>query len=63
MSVAEKRNGELGDLKKMLDEARKKFEEDVEQMKNTNQQGEKAPRDMSQNYIVHYVLNESKFSA
>uniref|UniRef100_A0A8R1DJA5 Uncharacterized protein n=1 Tax=Caenorhabditis japonica TaxID=281687 RepID=A0A8R1DJA5_CAEJA len=35
----EKKTGELGDLKKMLDEARKKFEEDVEQMKSTNQQG------------------------
>ncbi|CAI2348447.1 unnamed protein product [Caenorhabditis sp. 36 PRJEB53466] len=34
----EKKVGELGDLKKMLDEARKKFEEDVEQMKNNSQQ-------------------------
>ncbi|CAH19085.1 CAP-Gly domain-containing linker protein 1 homolog [Caenorhabditis elegans] len=34
----EKKVSELGDLKKMLDEARKKFEEDVEQMKNSNQQ-------------------------
>ncbi|CAL2036761.1 unnamed protein product, partial [Caenorhabditis brenneri] len=34
----EKKTAELGDLKKMLDEARKKFEEDVEQMKNNNQQ-------------------------
>ncbi|KAF1761139.1 hypothetical protein GCK72_009393 [Caenorhabditis remanei] len=34
----EKKTSELGDLKKMLDEARKKFEEDVEQMKSNNQQ-------------------------
>ena len=37
---SEKKTSELGDLKKMLDDARKKFEEDVEQMKSNNQQGE-----------------------
>ncbi|CAO4370614.1 unnamed protein product [Caenorhabditis nigoni] len=34
----EKKTSELGDLKKMLDEARRKFEADVEQMKTNNQQ-------------------------